>query len=295
MAPRDLPHILIQRPADAEPYQRPPRRMEKRPIPVPASRTDHAAALSAALGATEEEGLRRRERRQITVEGGVEGIYVVCESFPNIDFALERLDRRQGKRHPEVRAVHEVLVDGEAVARATVFVPDGTLGYFLQRVSQYLDTASEDKPRHGELVDRINKIGLASLGELWTDAPTEFPAEEHLVWWEVWLRRRDGRETDRFRQFAAQSHVRLGRQTLGFADRTVLLMEATAGQLATALDVLDDLAELRKPRVPAEVLSPWGTVTLQPHTGAVRPRLAGEARHRAGGWQPCPLPRWDSL
>ena len=44
--------------------------------------------------------------------------------------------------------------------------------------------------------------------------------------------------------------------TLAFADRIVVLIEASAGQLSTALNVLDDLAELRRPRRAGSAHSP---------------------------------------
>ena len=102
-------------------------------------------------------------------------MYVVFESFPGIELAFERLDPRLGKVHPELRSVREVVVDGQCIEQATVFIPDGKLGYFLNRIEQYLSTAEEDKPRNLELIDRIQSIGLASLREMWTDPPARVP------------------------------------------------------------------------------------------------------------------------
>jgi hypothetical protein len=145
--------------------------------------------------------------------------------------------------------------DGEVIERATVFIPDGTLGRFLRRLDQYAATAAEERPRHANLVDRIASIGLASLRELWTDSADLFPEDEQTVWWELWLRRRDGHELDRLAAFAEGLGLRLGRTHLGFSDRAVALAQAQAVQLASALDVLDDLAELRRPREPAAIIA----------------------------------------
>jgi hypothetical protein len=90
---------------------------------------------------------------------------------------------------------------------------------------------------------------------LWTDPADEFPAPDATVWWELWLRRAGGKEQASVKHFAELSQARLGRQTLLFPDRTVVLIEATAAQLATALGVLDYLAELRRPRPHAALLS----------------------------------------
>ena len=49
--------------------------------------------------------------------------------------------------------------------------------------------------------------------------------------------------------------IEVAERTLGFTDRLVILVRAKGSQLATALDVLDDLAELRKARTSAEFIA----------------------------------------
>ena len=155
---------------------------------------------------------------------------------------------------PELRSFRTALVDGQLVEQAVVFIPDGKLGYFLRQIEQYLATIDRENPRHARLIDRIQSIGLASLEQLWTD-PADFPTDDSPIWWEVWLRRRDGHEAMRFRQFGDAVGVDIGSEALGFADRTVILVRATASQLSRALDVLDDIAELRRPREPAGLIA----------------------------------------
>ena len=72
--------------------------------------------------------------------------------------------------------------------QATVFIPDGKLGYFLKRIEQYLETSAGANPKNRKLLDRIEKIRLTTLEQLWTDPPADFPATDETVWWEVWLR-----------------------------------------------------------------------------------------------------------
>jgi hypothetical protein len=210
--------------------------------------------LQSELQTASQEGEERREAQTVQVEGTMPGIHVVFESFPGIELAFERLDPRQGRIHPELLSVREVIVEGEVIEQAMVFVPEGKLGYFVRRIEQYLATAGEDKPRHRELIDRVQSIGLASLEQLWTDPPAEFPAQDEVVWWEVWLRRREG-VTDRLQAFAQAVGAEMGQRTLAFPDRVVMLVRASATQVAGAVDVLDDLAELRKPREPAELIA----------------------------------------
>ena len=255
MAERDRPHLFIQGQAAAEGYRRPPRRIDGKPLPAPANRATHAQGLRAELEAAEEQGENRRPTQTIQIAGTIPGIYVTFESFPGIELAFESLDPRQGKVHPQLRSVRRVVVNAEVVEQATVFIPDGKLGYFLKRIEQYEETSGSDKPRHRDLLDRVHSIGLASLEQLWTDPPDEFPTTDDAVWWEVWLRRRDGDEVARLRAFAEQRHLQVGSRTLAFTDRTVVIIEARRSELASALDVLDDLAELRKPRTAAEFLA----------------------------------------
>jgi len=229
--------------------------MEAKALEPPGDRFGHASGLRSGLEAASGEGIDRRGEESLRVSGALPGVYVVFESFPGIELAFERLDPRQGKVHPELRSVREVTVNGEPVEQATVFIPDGKLGYFLGRIEQYLSTAAGERPRNRELVDRIQTIGLASLERMWTDSPAEFPTGDDAVWWEVWLRRRDGQEIARIRAFAQQAQLQIGARTLAFTDRVVVLLNATLAQLARALDVLDDLAELRRPRVPAELIA----------------------------------------
>jgi hypothetical protein len=255
MAERDRPHLFVQGQAAAESYRRPNRRIDGKLLPAPANRTAHAQRLQRELEAAAAQGDVQRQAQAIQVEGAIAGVYAIFESFPGIELAFESLDPRQGKLHPQLRSVREVVIDDAIVEQATVFIPDGKLGYFLKRIEQYRETASDDKPRHRELLDRIQSIGLASLEQLWTDPPADFPTTDDPVWWEVWLRRRDGNEVERLRGFAEQRQLQLGPRTLAFTDRTVALLQARRTELAGALDVLDDLAELRRPRTSAEFIA----------------------------------------
>ncbi|WP_197523381.1 S8 family peptidase [Actinokineospora pegani] len=223
---------------------------------MPPDRRQHGQQLHDALRQVDADATERRRQREVEVEGAIDGVYISFESFPGVQLALEKLDPRQGALHPELRSVQEVdLGDGVTVERATVFVPQGKLNHFLDRITRYVETADAAKPRNRELVDRIQAVRTASIVALWTDPPDEFPEQAQMFWWEAWLRRRDGDEVTRFRAFAAAAGLRTGRRSLGFGDRTVLLVEATVEQLASAVDVLDDLAELRRPHDPTQFLA----------------------------------------
>ncbi|WP_198537039.1 MULTISPECIES: S8 family peptidase [unclassified Streptomyces] len=194
-------------------------------------------------------------RRELTVEGAHDGIYVEFESFPGIELAVKSLDPRQGKVHPELMSVKLVGSGDSAIEQATVFVPDGKLSYFVKRVEEYTQTAGEDSPKNANLLDRVSEIRVASLVGLWTDDPADFPLPDQTVWWEIWLRVRDGRERERFKAFAGSSDILIHDQSMQISDRVVLLALTTATKLSRALTVLDDLSELRRPHLVNEGLA----------------------------------------
>lgn len=223
MADRNRPHIFVDQPAQVEPYTPPPRRIERRALSVPDNRRVHGEGLQAQLALAGTAGLQRRADTT-RVEGALDGIYVTFESFPEMELAIESLDVRQGILRPELRSVQvAVQPDGQRAEFATVFIPDGRLGYFLQRVQQYLETVESERPRNSKLLDRVQGVALASIERLWTDRPEDFPAADDVVWWEVWLRRRDGLELERLRSFATVRDITVGPRVLSFPERLVVL------------------------------------------------------------------------
>ena len=255
MAARDRSHIIIPGTAEAEAYRPPPRVITSPSRTPPADRRHHGEQLALELQDAEQQGRERRSGETLAIGGAVDGVYLQFEAFEGLEDVLESLDPRRRGLHPELRAFRIVTESGGPVEQAVVFVPDGQLGYFLRRIEQYLATADGDRPRNAKLLDRIQSIGLASLEQLWTDPTIAFPSGDAPVWWEVWLRRRDDEEVVRLRQFGEAAGVEVGVEALGFTDRLVVLVRATASQLARALDVLDDIAELRSPREPAEIIA----------------------------------------
>jgi hypothetical protein len=160
---------------------------------------------------------------------------------------LESLeDRRRGVELVAVRRL-PVGTEGSPVQFATVFVPDGSLRLFFDRFQQYAEERTQKgEPRHKDMVDRIAALRKATLGALWTDATEAYPADGEVIWWEVWLRRHDGSELQRLLEFTEQVGLDVGERRLGFDDRIILLVKGTTAQLSASMDVLNDLAEVRK-------------------------------------------------
>jgi hypothetical protein len=242
-APRNRKHLLVPTAPTPEPYTPHLRKIERPPYDGPADRQGHARALRDALTQAQAESEAARRATHISVHGAEPGLYVEFESPPGVDLKLESLeDRRRGI---ELVAFHRA--QEPVVQFGTVFVPDGALRHFFERFQQYAEeTTEKGEPRHKDMVDRIAALRKATLQALWTDTTEAYPAEAETIWWEVWLRRHDGRELERFLEFAEQVGLEIGDRRLGFDDRIVILARGTATQLSASLDVLNDLAEVRK-------------------------------------------------
>ena len=242
---RDRLHILIRQPALAEPYTSygSGRGSPRPPSPI---RDAHARNLTSEAERAQQEAGERRDRtaQRLGVRPANEGMLLTFESWPGFELAPAALDPQN--QAPELVAMRTRGVGDAAVQLATVYVPEGSLGFFLKRFAEYgTEDTPKGQPRHSDMVERIAALALATIEALWTDDPNEFPPSDTTVWWEVWLRRSDGQEVDRLREFALIGGIEVGGRILIFDNRTIVLVRATANQLASALDVIDDFAELR--------------------------------------------------
>lgn len=175
-------------------------------------------------------------------------MYFEFESFTDSPVPLRVESLESSRAGIEVVVVRE----DEGTQRAVVFVPDGQLKYFLRRIEQYLQESTEKgEPRHKPLIESIGGVRLATLRALWTDDSRLYPDSEESIWWEIWLRRTDGHEVARLRSYAEQTGLTLRPRIISFPDREVTLAYGPATALAASLDVMNDIAELRRAKVPA--------------------------------------------
>jgi hypothetical protein len=245
MPPRNRPHIVIPGRPGVEPHTPRPRRIDATRPPQVADRAGHARALADALRLTATEARRRRAQGRVTVRGAKEGFYVEFDSVPGVRLKTESLEHRG--MGIELVSVSETGTTEATQQHAVVFVPDGKVGHFEKRFGEYATANTRDgRPRHADLVNAIAGLRAATLRALWTDDADLFPQDGEEVWWEVWLRRREGEELRSLARFAEVSGIELGAQQLGFPDRVVTLVRATSQQLTGSIEVLDSIAELRR-------------------------------------------------
>lgn len=251
-AERNRKHIVISRLPRAEKYT-PHKGGGSEKISAPASRASHAKTLKASLEVAEERGLELRNSLGLKIHDAKPGLYIEFESQPGLELNHASLENK--KKGIELVAVFETKVEiepgqQEYLQHATVFVPDGQLSHFFDRLEKYsLETPKrKGEHRHEDMLDRISSLRLATLRALWTDSEEDYPDDETETWWEVWLRRQDGNELERLLEFASTAGLKVGDRRLEFDDRIVTLVRGTALQLSLSITVLGDFAELRKPK-----------------------------------------------
>jgi hypothetical protein len=222
-------------------------------------RVAHAEALIEKLNALAPAATARAtEQRAVGLDDGF-GIYLAFESEPNFPLKFESLDlTRSGVELCSVKTLRDNRT------QATVFVPDGKLGLFLNKITAYRDEntpprreGGPSRPRNQDLVESISGIKLAALEALWTEEGLPFPNHAGEITWEIWLRRHDGVDhLARLRAFAQTFNLTIGDQTITFVDRSVVLVRATALNLSRSIDILGMIAELRLPKVTAALMNP---------------------------------------
>ncbi|MDQ3262072.1 MAG: S8 family peptidase [Myxococcota bacterium] len=208
----------------------------------------------------------RRAEADITVASAEPGLYVQFDSQPGFELQLDSLEsKRQG--------IELVAVTTSAeLQRATVFIPRGKVKHFVSRFEDYAAKKTDGgQPKHKPLVESMTGLRLATLKALWTDDPKKYPKAGEAIWFEVWLRKHDGGEVGRLEEFATKMNeqlgdelaapemeIRVGSRRLEFDDRIVTLLHATPEQLSASLDVLNDLAEVRRATETAAVFLKMG-------------------------------------
>lgn len=220
------------------------------------NREAHAVALKQALQTAIAAGEAAIAQRDATIASGVPGFYI--DFLLPVDQAgiVDKLEKRGGKFPIELVTVTPVGADQVS---ATVFVPQKQKDYYSRKVEDFrtknvtrkrtLDDGTvveeEGGPRNAALVAAIDTARLAIARSFYTDMAELFPAPDEATWWEVWLRKgtRAG-----FSQAANVLNLLQREQTLEFAERDIVVVQATAGQLGQIIANSDAIAELRLAR-----------------------------------------------
>jgi hypothetical protein len=215
----------------------------------PRTRQEHGKALLRQLERVREEAVELgRQKTAFGVDAG-NGLYLQFESEPDFELKFDSLDA--ARSHIELLAVKQI---GNKTI-ATCFVPEGKLAHFFRLVEKYLrEETKTGKPKNRDFLESVSEIRRAVLEGLWTDEDQYFPTTEDAIWWEVWLRAGDDRVAilELFKRQATEIGLETGTEQSRFPDRTVILVRGTKSQMSKSVDLLNCIAEVRKPKETAD-------------------------------------------
>lgn len=273
---RDKKHILIRTSPRAQTYKRPPMKIEGKKYPVPEDRVSHGSELKTKFNNSQEEARSQKQQASAQVDGVTPGFNIQFVSPPGVPLELESLQAEH--RGIFLQSVtYEETIDSQIIQKATIFVPEGKISHFLDRFDAY---CKPTPPRKGEkryynMIDRIADIRLATLKALWTEL-SPFPSANESITWEFWLRRHDGNEVERLKEYAAHKNITIGAQRIAFDDRIVILVTATPWQLSDSINVLNDIAELRKAKDATKFFEELSSVEQQEWAEEMQNRIRYE-------------------
>ena len=222
---------------------------KKPPVPVK-NRTIHATELrEQAKVITKEMAaaiILQEESKSILDRG----LIVEFESFEGIGSALE--EKTFGGDSELLNIRHE-----NNRIYATVFIPNDSLKNFENKINDYYNERkrSDGIPLDNrELIDTIASFRKATVKALWTDLVPMPENDDDIFCWEVWLSARGNRQNqlNGFKHLAKTLNIETSDASFKFRERTVLLIKATTKQLEQSLDLLNNIAELRRAKTTAD-------------------------------------------
>src|SRR4030042_429518 len=246
--PENLFHLLLIGTAQSEAFTSPSKGGGQFKLPL-RNRQEHGNALLQQLERVREESVELgRQKTAFGVDAG-NGLYLQFESEPDFELKFDSLDA--ARSHIELMAVKQV----ENKTIATCFVPEGKLSHFFKLVEKYLrEETKAGKPKNRVFMESISEIRKAVLEGLWTDENQYFPTNDNTIWWEVWLRTGDDRVAtlEFFKRQATEIGFEMGAEQSRFPARTVILVRGTKSQMSKSVDLLNCIAEVRKPKETAD-------------------------------------------
>lgn len=259
----NLRHLFVQGRVSGEQFTRPPSRVTFRT--PQRDRATHAAKLQRELDAVRQRaGMIKDERLAAGITTDF-GIIIEFASNPDYPLKADSLERRASgiqllnlRRHtaPSASPAGETT----EVELATVRVPYGKLDLLARWLDHYrTEKTKSGHPKHKPLIESIESIRQAALEAFWTDE-SPMPASGVEAWWEAWLHTGTKGEDrhvvqERFETAARAHNIEITPERINLPEHTVLLIQGKREQLGRSLDLLNCLAELRRPQVSAELFA----------------------------------------
>lgn len=239
-----LPHLFITQGSQSFPYTYPgsggsggSRLPTRDPIA-------HGAKLRGDLKSVQlVQDTIEKERARLQIEA--EASQINFDIDPNKGFKPESLENATAGIALSLLHTRE-----DGAGHAIVRVPKGEVTTFIRKLEQYEDPNQQTqsgKPKHQPLFACVSGIRPPTIRDFWTGPDDEFPTEEKVYHWEVWVRRDVG--ATHLRNQANRLGLTIGQQTLTFPDREVVLARATIQAMTNLLRLVDSITELRPPNL----------------------------------------------
>jgi len=240
-------HLFITGNLISEKYTQPPTRGQKPNIPLRNRETQSEKLLSQFenIWKSENELHEIRSAKSIPTR---EGTYLSFTSSINCDLITKSLENiRKGIRLLNIK--EEIIGGNNKQVKATIYVPNGKEGYFINKVIEYKNIElNSGKPKNANLVNSIEDVSLALLEGLWTDKVQLIP-NEISKWCEVWLNINLNNDfidqVDKFISTLNDIGIEHKPNTITFPERAVLLINANREKLVELMIQSDLLAEFR--------------------------------------------------
>ena len=182
--PRLHPHIFTPEAASSNDFSSPKSGRGNLTLPQ-RTRTQHADHLLEQLHEAQPVATARWEEQKAEGVDVGNGIYLIFKSSPGFDLKFESLD--VANSGIELCAIRKSVDDQ---TEAIVFLPDGKLTYFLNKVSAYRNEDGKPsrktvltKQKNEYVVGSIAEIRLAALQSRWTELLGRSPDAHVLTSW----------------------------------------------------------------------------------------------------------------
>lgn len=252
--PENYKHIFLNGTFTSEKYKIAPSfgsapRLPERDV------ASHSAKLLAQfeeIWSQKKEIQKEREAEKISTR---EGTYLSFTSAIEHDLITTSLENiKKGIRLLNIK--QESTPEGLEKIKATVYIPNGQEGYFINKIEEYqTKVVPSGNPKNAPLVNSIEDVTTALLESMWTDKESLIPAD-NSKWCEVWLNvdSVNDNEQNQIANFYNQLEslkISYKRNYILFPERAVLLVNANKNQLVELMLLSDILAEFRLGQEPA--------------------------------------------
>ncbi|MDX9972561.1 MAG: S8 family serine peptidase [FCB group bacterium] len=205
------------------------------------------------------------------------GAYIEFEGAPGFDLKTKSLEfLPSGIRLCNVRRSGN---GADAKTLATLYVPNQSRTRFLKLIDAWVTPSEGKDPRNGPLLRGIEDIRRAVLESFWRmEERSQIPLTD-FDWVEVWTNMVSDEEIANFRELLLALEIESRDGELKFPERSVLLIQANAEQLAGLIEESDHIVEFRPAK---QVATFYVEMENQEQVAHVR-ALLGRTRYESDG------------